>query len=189
MNKNYGNLVRLLDIDKDFIIDLRYATTNNFTNSKIYNSNECYIDKNTAKLLLNAKNIFKSDGYKVVVWDAYRPVSAQQKFWDLVQDNNYVAYPPDLSKKIEFKNSHMNGQCIDITLADNMGKYIPMPSNFDDFTDFSRIDCKRINPVARKNAEYLRDVMISCGFSPYEGEWWHFYDKTTKPTPYSNHVF
>lgn len=73
-----GNLVRLLDIDSDFIIDLRYATADNFTGQKVYQSGECWIDEHTAAILIQAKNIFRADGYRVKVWDAYRPIRAQK---------------------------------------------------------------------------------------------------------------
>ena len=74
-----GNLVRLLDIDSDFIIDLRYATADNFTGQKVYQSGECWIDEHTAAILIQAKNIFRADGYRVKVWDADRPIRAQKK--------------------------------------------------------------------------------------------------------------
>ena len=86
------------------------------------------------------------------IWDAYRPVSAQQRFWDLVQDNNFVAYPPDMATIKEFKNSHMNGQCVDVTLTAADGTDIPMPSKFDEFTEIARLDCPKTTGEARKNA-------------------------------------
>lgn len=78
--KAKGNLVRLLDMDPEFYVDLIYSTDDNFTGSKVYQSSECYIDKDTAIQLIDAKNKLKAMGYGVKVWDAYRPVSAQQRF-------------------------------------------------------------------------------------------------------------
>ena len=100
--KQYGNLVRLLDMDDEFIIDLVYSTPNNFTGAVVYPFKDCYIDINTAKRLIVAKNLAKKDGYRMKVWDAYRPTSAQQRFWDLLPDNNFVAYPPDMATLKEF---------------------------------------------------------------------------------------
>ena len=80
-----GNLIRLLDIDDDFIIDLKYATADNFTGEQIYNSAECYMDRHTAEILIKARDIFKKDGYRLKIWDAYRPISAQAKFWEVLQ--------------------------------------------------------------------------------------------------------
>lgn len=187
--QQFGNLVRLLDLDPDFIIDLRYAREDNFTGSRVYSFDQCYIDINTGRRLIAAKNMAKADGYKMKVWDAYRPVSAQRRFWDLVQDNNFVAYPPDMNTLTQFRNSHMNGQCVDVTLTTSEGEEILMPSGFDDFTKKARLDCIDTVGEARKNAEHLRNIMIKTGFSPYEGEWWHFYDRNVTPVRYSDISF
>ncbi|MEY8367628.1 M15 family metallopeptidase [Anaerovoracaceae bacterium 42-11] len=186
--KQYGNLVRLLDVDPDFIIDLVYATADNFTGSVVYDSPECYIDVDTAQRLIAAKNMAKKDGYRMKVWDAFRPTSAQQRFWDLLPDNNFVAYPPDMETITEFKNSHMNGQSVDVTLTDMDGNDIPMPSAFDDFTEKARLDCPTTSGEALKNATYLRDIMVRAGFSPYSGEWWHFYDRNPVPVRYTEAI-
>ncbi len=280
--KEQQNLVRLLDLDSDFIIDLRYATADNFTQNVVYTSSECYIDRHTGKQLIAAKNAAKEKGFSikvwdafrpviaqrrlwdlfpnndfvarppdvnnmtefknshmngqcVEVWDAFRPVSAQRRFWDLFPNNDFVARPPDVNNMTEFKNSHMNGQCVDVTLTDLNGNEVPMPSEFDDFTEKARLDCKETtgearknaeflrdivdvtltdlngNEVpmpsefddftekarldckettgeARKNAEFLRDIMETAGFTSYSGEWWHFYDRNTKPVKYAERI-
>lgn len=187
--KQYGNLVRLLDMDEDFIIDLVYATPDNFTGAVVYPFKDCYIDINTAKRLIVAKDLAKKDGFRMKVWDAYRPTSAQQRFWDLLPDNRFVAYPPDMATLTEFKNGHMNGQAVDVTLCDMDGNELPMPSAFDDFTEKARLDCETTTGEARKNGEYLRDIMVEAGFTPYVGEWWHFYDRTIEPVRYSDIQF
>ena len=184
--KQQGNLVRLLDMDSDFIIDLKYATTDNFTGSVVYNFQDCYIDIHTAQQLIKAAETAKKDGYRIKVWDAYRPVSAQKRFWEIMPDDNFVAFPPDMETITEFKNSHLNGQCVDVSLTDMEGNDIPMPSGFDDFSDIARLDCPKTTGEARKNGEYLRDIMIESGFTPYDGEWWHFYDHNTEPVRYSD---
>ncbi len=181
-----GDLIRLLDLDDDFIIDLIYATPNNFTKQTVYNSGECYINKYTAQRLIEAKNKVKSDGYRMKVWDAYRPISAQARFWELLPDNNFVARPPDMATLKTFRPSHMNGMCVDVTLTDIHGTDLSMPSVFDDFSERASLSCPDIDPIARQNATYLKEVMESVGFKPYEGEWWHFYDMETPPVPYLN---
>ncbi|MDY6038731.1 MAG: M15 family metallopeptidase [Eubacterium sp.] len=181
---NMGALVRVLDVDSDFIIDLRYAGENNFTGRKIYSSGECYIDINTLKMLVKARDIFRRDGYRVKIWDAYRPISAQKHFWEIMPDDNFVARPPDMSKLTKFNPSHMNGQCVDITLTDLDGKEIQMPTLFDDFGPLASLKNNDENSEGFKNAAYLRKVMEEAGFSAYEGEWWHFYDRKSKPAKY-----
>lgn len=80
----------------------------------------------------------------------------------------------------------MNGQCVDVTLTDMEGNDIPMPSAFDDFTEKARLDCPLTTGEARKNAEFLREIMIKAGFTPYDGEWWPFYDRNVTPARYSD---
>lgn len=183
------SLVRLLDLDDEFIIDLKYATEDNFTKQKIYKSNECYMHKNTAELLLKAKAIFKRDGYMVKIWDAYRPVSAQRKLFEIVPIDDLVETPPDMNKPVRLRHSHMNGLSVDLTLLDQNGHEIEMPTAFDDFSEMAGLGCRKIPERARKNAEYLRDVMESVGFKSYINEWWHFNDGITPPPPYSDIEF
>lgn len=184
MYQDKGNLIRLLDMDDDFIIDLRYATAENFTGQKIYNSGECWVDRHTAEILIKARDIFKEDGYRVKVWDAYRPISAQKKFWEVVPDDNFVARPPDMSKLKTFRPTHMNGLCVDVTLTDMEGNDIEMPCEFDDMTERASLCCTETSEEGRKNATYMKEVMESVGFKAYKGEWWHFYDVSTEPTPF-----
>lgn len=179
-----GDLVRLLDLDSDFIIELRYASPDNFTGQIIYTSNECYINKHTAKLLIQAKNIFRSDGFCVKIWDAYRPIRAQKRFYEILPDPNFVAPPPDMSKLTKFRATHLNGLCVDLTLVDLDGNEIEMPSEFDNFTEKASLSCNTISNVAKENALYLRQVMERVGFEGYEYEWWHFYDRRTPPTAF-----
>ena len=183
MNKD-NNLVRLLDLDKDFIIDLKYATEDNFTHQRVYASCECFLHWHTAEMLIEAKEKFKRDGYRVKVWDAYRPISAQKRLYDAASDKSFVALPPDMRATKELRASHMNGLCVDLTLTDLEGNEIEMPTAFDAFSEMAGLKCEKIKPEARKNAEYLRDIMISVGFEPLSHEWWHFYDRKTEATPF-----
>lgn len=181
-----GNLVRLLDLDPDFIVDLKYAASDNFTGQKIYSTNQCYMDRHTAEILIRAKDIFRRDGYRVKVMDAYRPISAQEKFWEILPDNDYIAMPPDMGKLKSFRPTHLNGLCVDITLTDLDGNEIEMPSEFDDFSEKASLLCQAISETGRRHAEYMKDVMEGVGFQAYENEWWHFYDVTTEPVPFLN---
>ncbi len=182
--KEKGDLIRLLDLDPDFIIELKYATPDNFTGQTIYSSNECYINKNTAKLLIQAKNIFQSDGFRVKILDAYRPLRAQKRFYEILPDSNFVAPPPDMSTLKTFRATHLNGLCVDLTLVDHTGKEIEMPSEFDDFTERASLSCETTSATGRKNALYMKTVMERVGFEGYQHEWWHFYDRQTAPTAF-----
>lgn len=175
----YKHLVRLLDLDDEFIIDLQYYKSSNFFKKKFYNENECFLNESTALRLINAKNSFKKTGFGVKIWDAYRPVSVQEKMWEIMPNNDYVAYPPSKDNKI-FKYSHMNGQCVDITLVDKNQKNIPMPTVFDDFTEKAGLDNNE-DGTEKNNALYLKNTMVEFGFTPYQNEWWHFYDRNDEP--------
>jgi len=182
-----GNLIRLFDMDEDFIVDLKYATEDNFTGQKVYRSNECWIDKHTAEILIKARDIFKKDGYRVKIWDAYRPIRAQKRFWEIMPDDEFVARPPDMSKIKTFRPTHMNGMCVDVTLTDMEGNDIEMPSPFDTLTERAALNCELNSEESRKNGTYLKNVMESVGFLAYESEWWHFYDVSTEPAPFSDY--
>ena len=130
------------------------------------------MDAHTAQILIQAKNIFKAAGYRVKIWDAYRPIRAQRRFWEILPDDNFVA---------------MNGMCVDVTLTNMDGTDIEMPSPFDTMNERAALSCKRNSAVGRKNASYLKEVMESVGFQAYKGEWWHFYDVTGEPVPFSDY--
>lgn len=187
MIRAQGNLIRLLDLDDDFIIDLKYATADNFTGQNIYLSGECWIDRHTAGILCRAKDIFKKGRYRVKIWDAYRPISAQKRFWEVLPDDRFVARPPDMAAIKSFRPTHMNGMCVDVTLTDLAGNEIEMPSPFDTLTGEASLDYPGHTETARKNGTYLRRVMESVGFVHYDDEWWHFYDMTGEPQPFADY--
>lgn len=182
-----GNLIKLLDFDEDFIIDLKYATEDNFTGQRVYKFSDCWIDKHTAEILVKARDIFKKDGYRIKIWDAYRPISAQQRFWEILPDDEFVARPPDMTKIKKFRPTHNNGMCVDVTLTDMDGNEIEMPSPFDTLTERASLSCPLNSSEGRNNGEYLKKVMESVGFMAYESEWWHFYDVTAEPQPFSDY--
>ncbi len=182
-----GNLIRLPDLDSDFIIDLRYAAEDNFTGVKVYQSGECWLDEHTAKILVEAKNIFKKDGYRVKIWDAYRPIRAQKRFWEIMPDDDFIARPPDMATIKTFRPTHMNGMCVDLTLTDMDGKELEMPAPFDTMTERAALSCPLNSEEGRKNGAYLKKVMESVGFQAYECEWWHFYDVSGEPAPFSDY--
>ena len=163
-------LVRVQDMDPSIILDLRYATENNFTRKKIYPVSVCALRKETAQKLAAANAEFKKGGYRIKIWDAYRPPYVQKIFWDLVHDDRYVADPHKGGSK------HNRGGAVDLTLVDSTGQEIEMPSGFDDFSEKASPNNPSMSAQARKNVDYLSQVMVKHGFVPYEHEWWHFDD-------------
>jgi D-alanyl-D-alanine dipeptidase len=169
VENEYG-LVRLSEIDPTFVIDLKYATEDNFVGKQVYPENSiAVLRKTTALKLKKANEIFKEDGYIIKILDAYRPLHVQQIFWDLVPDSNFVADPKKGSR-------HNRGASVDITLVDEDGNELEMGTAFDDFTEKAAYNYPGHTETVLKNMKYLRDVMEKAGFKGIASEWWHFDD-------------
>jgi len=163
-------LVGIESMDSSIVIDLRYATEDNFTGKQIYPDNSiALLRRETAIKLLQANNIFKEDGYTIKIWDAYRPLYAQQALWDHAPNSGFVANPQKGSK-------HNRGAAVDITLVDESGNEVEMPTEFDSFTDKAFRNSPDHSDIEKKNVEYITRVMQSCGFKGISNEWWHFDD-------------
>ncbi|HPZ10338.1 MAG TPA: D-alanyl-D-alanine dipeptidase, partial [Candidatus Eremiobacteraeota bacterium] len=171
--------VKLVDIgkaDPTIIIDLRYATEDNFTGKKVYSVNIAYLRPEVAKKLLKVQKKLKKIGLGLKIWDAYRPLSVQYKFWELVPDLRYVADP-------KVGSNHNRGAAVDVTLVDSKGKELPMPTEFDDFTEKAGRNYNKLPKEVIKNRKLLEDYMVSEGFLPLPTEWWHFDYKNIKDYP------
>ena len=162
--------VKIKDFIPNAVIELKYATADNFTNQVIYNFEDAYARYGTVKKLAEASEKFESKGYYIKIWDAYRPVSAQYRLWDVCPDPTFVANP-----NVGYSN-HTRGCAIDLTLVDFYGNEITMPTAFDDFSGAADRDYSDVSDDAAENARTLQTVMESCGFKGYYGEWWHFDD-------------
>ena len=165
-------LVRVVDYIPRISTDLKYATNDNFTGEKIYEFADAYLRYGTVKKLKQAEIMLEEQGYCLKIWDAYRPVSAQFKLWEICPNSTYVANP------YNGYSSHSRGNTVDITLLNADGTEIPMPTGFDDFSAKADRDYNDCAEEAAKNSRLLESVMIECGFQPYFGEWWHFSDQT-----------
>ncbi len=162
-------LVELIKLDDSFVIDIKYATEDNFAKKKIYTLPLCLINKNTAKKLIAANNEFKTLGYRIKVFDAYRPHSAQQVLWDASEDKSYLANPKKGSK-------HNRGAAVDVTLLDGEGQELGMPSGYDEFSESAHLKFNKCDEEAIKNRELLGKIMVKHGFKRISTEWWHFDD-------------
>lgn len=172
--KEINGLVCLKDLDDTISIELRYASKNNFTGRKIYPIDICVLRRQTAEKLAKVNEEVKKKGYRIKVWDAYRPVYVQQIFWHLVQDGRFVANPANGGSK------HSYGAAVDVTLITEQGKELIMPSFFDDFSINARRDNPNMSEEARKNLNYLTEAMCKFGFDYIDSEWWHYIDKEWK---------
>jgi len=162
-------LVDLEQFIPDIVLDIRYATTNNFTGAKIYNMAKAYARRPVADALKSAQNEFKKLGYGIKVYDGYRPYSATVKFYEVMKgDTVYVASPYKGSK-------HNRGCAVDITLIDlKTRKELKMPTEWDTAAKESWADASVNDPDIQKNRTTLISIMETNGFKVYTAEWWHF---------------
>lgn len=172
--KEINGFVLLSSLNKDLVIDLKYATTDNFTNKIIYPNSVCVLRKTTAEKLVKANTELKKLGYRIKIWDAYRPVYVQQIFWDIVKDSRFVANPKNGG------SIHNRGCAVDITLVDKNGNELSMPSKFDDFSTKAYRSNSKMTNESKKNMDLLTKYMLNNGFSTIDTEWWHFEDLDSK---------
>lgn len=184
------------------ILDLRYATSENFTGKIVtgYTSEKAIGTKALSIALRKVQALLRSKGLGLKVFDAYRPQSAVDAFisWaasasDTLKKREYY---PNLKKEELFelgyiaeKSGHTRGSTIDVTLVylkgRRKGKEIDMGGKWDYFGEASHFNYQKISPEQMENRKLLRDLMIEGGFNPYEKEWWHFSLKNEPfPTTY-----
>ncbi len=179
-SKEINGLVVVSNYDNSFVIDLRYATENNFTGKPVYKTNVCALQKNTLSKLIAANDEFKALGYKIKIWDGYRPADVQKYFWSIVKDRRYIASPYVNGSR------HNRGTAVDITLVDSKGNELEMPTGFDQFNTSAHRDNANISEAAKNNLILLTEVMKKHGFTTIETEWWHYDDEDSNKYPILN---
>lgn len=170
-----ADLVAVVDYLPGIYTELRYASDNNFTHQVIYSFSDAYLRYGTVQKLAAAQAVLETEGYSLLIWDAFRPVSAQFKLWEICPDPAYVANPE------KGYSSHSRGSTVDITLVTLDGDPVEMPTDFDDFTAMADRDYSDVSEEAAANAGLLEEAMTAAGFKPYSAEWWHYSD--TEPYP------
>lgn len=161
-------LVNLEKLNAGFLFDIRYATADNFTKSVLYPVARAYLHREAAEALVKVQKELATQGLGLKIYDAYRPLSIQKRMWDLIQDDRYVSNPALNAGR------HTRGTAIDLTLVDQDGKDLPMPTPYDDFTPKAKRGAPGIPAEAAKNSKLLEAAMQKQGFHPYPFEWWHF---------------
>mgnify|MGYP002645691331 FL=1 len=170
-----ADLVVVVDYIPGIYTELRYASDNNFTHQVIYSFSDAYLRYGTVQKLASAQESLETAGYSLLIWDSFRPVSAQFKLWEVCPDPAYVANPE------KGHSSHSRGNTVDITLVTLDGEPVEMPTDFDDFTAMADRDYSDVGEEAAANARLLEDAMTAAGFKPYSAEWWHYSDTTSYP--------
>lgn len=162
-------LIPIQDLIPDAILDVRYATADNLTGRALYPFPAALLRRSAAVKLAAAADTLRRGGYRLVIYDAYRPLSAQKALWAAKPDPAWVADPAKGS-------SHNRGAAVDLALADKSGKPLPMPSKFDEFGPRARHGAAGVPAGARGNAQTLKAALVAAGFTAYDGEWWHYRD-------------
>lgn len=162
-----STFVNIKQLSNDFVLDMKYATDQNFLKTKVYNCQECLLRYKTALQLVEANKEFMKRGYRIKLFDCYRPLSVQKKMWEIVPDANYVANPNRGS-------IHNRGGAVDITLVNAQGEELDMGTGFDHFGPEASHLYKELPRKIRKNRKYLKEIMQKHHFESYDSEWWHY---------------
>ncbi len=177
------SLVDIRSINPEIQVDLKYATADNFMKKRLYERLRiAYLQKDIAERLSKSQNLLSSlkAGYRLLVYDAVRPVSVQQKMWDALD-----SIPPNERGKFvsnpQNRSLHNMGAAVDLTIIDGRGIPLDMGAGYDDIRKIAYPTLEQeflakgeLTEKHIENRELLRKVMKSQGFRPLETEWWHF---------------
>jgi len=195
-----SGFVLLSEAIPDVILEIRYYSTYNFVGTRIdgYEEPLAFITKEAAEALKKVSDELVTKGYRLKIYDAYRPQKAVDHFVRWAKDENDVSmkqhFYPELDKDVLFplgyileRSGHSRGSTVDLTLFDmNSEKEVDMGGTFDYFGQLSHPDYKDITDEQYNNRMLLREVMLKHGFNPLQEEWWHF---TLDNEPYPDTYF
>ena len=162
-----SDFVRLKDLSPDFVYEIKYATPDNFLKQAVYDCGECYLRKSTAEALVKANEAFKQLGYRIKLFDCYRPLSVQKKMWKILPGTHYVANPAKGSK-------HNRGAAVDLTLVDAQGKELNMGTPFDFFGKEAHHTYTQHSKEVLENRKLLKETLDKYNFKSIYSEWWHY---------------
>ena len=162
-----NKLIKVCERKLNIILDIRYATKNNFTNKKVYSRSDCYLNNVAYEHLTIAIEIAKKINLKFKIFDGFRPVESQQKLWDFLPSPDFLA-PPDKG------SPHSRGAAVDLTLVDINNNDLDMGTEFDEFSKLSFHGSNYVSEIATRNRCLLMGIMTSAGWDFYRNEWWHY---------------
>lgn len=161
-------LVDVTALVPDVVVDLRYATADNFMKKAVYPPDaRCLLLSSAARMVARAAEALRKKGFRLEVYDAYRPLSAQWELWKVMPKVGWVADPRTGSH-------HNRGAAVDLTLATLDGAPVEMPSDYDFFGKAAHQWYRGGTESSRRNRDTLREAMEAAGFKRNPMEWWHF---------------
>ncbi len=156
-----------LTSDDGYFIDIKYATTDNFVKEAVYPCGRCFLKPSVARALSFVRDELKNEGYKLKLFDCYRPRPAQYKLLEKVPNPDYVAPPSEGSM-------HNRGVAIDLTLTDRFGNELDMGTPYDFFGPEAHHDYTQFPKKILSLRKKLKSTMETHGFLPIHSEWWHY---------------
>jgi D-alanyl-D-alanine dipeptidase len=165
-----SDLVEIVKIDSTIILDIRYATTNNFAGQVLYSEPRAFLQRPVANALKNANAEFNKMGFGIVVFDGYRPWHVTKMFWDITpkEKREFVADPRKGSR-------HNRGCAVDVTLyLRSTGEMVEMPSGYDEMNESAYAEFEGGTVRQRNIRNMLISIMKNHGFDVLENEWWHY---------------
>jgi D-alanyl-D-alanine dipeptidase len=149
-------------------LDIRYATSHNVTGRAVYASARCLLLPEVAQALARVQAALAKRGLGLLAWDCYRPLSVQRELWRAYPHAGFVADP-------NHGSNHNRGAAIDVTLVDENGRPLPMPTDFDSFDERAHVGATEgVSAAAHHNRATLEAAMLAEGFHTIRREWWHF---------------
>ncbi len=161
-------IVPLASFSPDIIQDVKYATKDNFTGKAIYSHGRVFLREPVALALVRVQERLRRDqGLGLKIFDGYRPLSVQRKFWQILPDPRFVADPRKGSR-------HNRGGSVDVTLVASDARDLDMGTGYDDFTEKAAHGFRILPAQVLENRRLLRSFMEKEGFVALESEWWHY---------------
>jgi zinc D-Ala-D-Ala dipeptidase len=160
-------LVQISEATHGVLLDIRYATANNFTARPVYARPGCYLNAEAERLLRHAVDLARPLGFRLKLFDAFRPAEAQWRLWNFRPDPEFLADPRRGSP-------HSRGAAIDLTLVDASGVELEMGTGFDEFSPLSHHGVTELPLAAQHNRLVLIGLMTAAGWDFYRNEWWHY---------------
>jgi zinc D-Ala-D-Ala dipeptidase len=160
-------LVELQKIVPSIEVELRFTTDQQFLKKAVYPFHKAWVQPALAQRLSKAQTYLLARGYRLKIWDAYRPMAFQELFWKKVKNENFISHPRKGGR-------HTRGTAVDVTLIDAQGREVAMPTPYTEFSSRAFRDYKKLPSKVKAHRQLLEKAMTQAGLEPLFTEWWHF---------------